>query len=270
MADAKIVPPGLGRKCRGCDKWIATRKFCTNDCRRGWYSRTSKERDEARRRAAGIKPPQPPAAAVCPECLRTFSAKRNSRLHAHCSRWCAYAPRRRQGAVGREAALYARWSNTNKDLEQSRLRPVRVALLSSIVKFVINPRQPCLDCGTWVGRTDRRTERCARCAYHRSRLLAKPSRRAAKAKRRAIERGVQAETFDPFEIFNRDGWRCHLCGVRTPKRLRGSYDSRAPELDHIVPIALGGKHTRTNTACACRRCNIAKGARALGQLRLAA
>jgi len=42
----------------------------------------------------------------------------------------------------------------------------------------------------------------------------------------------------------------------------------APELDHIVPIAAGGSHTYSNVACACKKCNIKKSSKPLGQLNL--
>lgn len=76
------------------------------------------------------------------------------------------------------------------------------------------------------------------------------------------------ETIDPLVVLERDNWRCHLCGVSTPKRLRGTTDNRAPEVDHIVPVAAGGDHTYANCACACRLCNRRKGDRPMGQLRL--
>lgn len=88
--------------------------------------------------------------------------------------------------------------------------------------------------------------------------------------RRVLTKGDEAESFDPLEVLARDGWRCHICGVKTPKRLRGTTDLRAPELDHIIPLALGGEHSRKNTACSCRRCNLVKGSKPLGQLRLVA
>jgi hypothetical protein len=132
----------------------------------------------------------------------------------------------------------------------------------------------CRECGAIVPKWKQYCEPCAVAA----RLLVrertkqtesfKAAKRKAKARRRAIERGARAERFDPFEIFDRDGWRCHLCGIRTPKRLRGTYEDNAPELDHVVPLAAGGEHTRRNCACSCRRCNIAKADRPLGQLRL--
>jgi 5-methylcytosine-specific restriction endonuclease McrA len=66
-------------------------------------------------------------------------------------------------------------------------------------------------------------------------------------------------------VFERDGWRCHLCHRKTPQRLRGTHKSAAPELDHIVPISKGGAHSYANTACSCRRCNGLKSNNVLGQ-----
>ena len=92
--------------------------------------------------------------------------------------------------------------------------------------------------------------------------------RACRAKRRARLHDGDAESVDPYKVFDRDGWRCALCGVKTPKAKRGSIDKNAPELDHIIPLSKGGSHSYRNTQCACRSCNQAKGARALGQLLL--
>lgn len=96
--------------------------------------------------------------------------------------------------------------------------------------------------------------------------------RAAAISHAAIRRSwyENGEVFDPFEIFERDGWRCHLCGIKTLRSLRGTNDPRAPELDHITPLSKGGRHTRMNTACACKRCNMKKHAKVQGQLRLVA
>lgn len=87
-------------------------------------------------------------------------------------------------------------------------------------------------------------------------------------RRRAKQFGGSYETVDRFKVFDRDGWRCHLCGRKTPRERLGSKHDRAPELDHLVPLSQGGAHAYTNVACACRSCNAAKGATALGQLLL--
>lgn len=86
--------------------------------------------------------------------------------------------------------------------------------------------------------------------------------------RRARMRDCARERFDPNEVFTRDKWRCHICGIRTPRGLRGTLSPCAPELDHIIPLAAGGDHTKKNTACSCRRCNQLKRDKPLGQLLL--
>lgn len=87
-------------------------------------------------------------------------------------------------------------------------------------------------------------------------------------RRRAREHGCAYEDFSKWEIFERDGWRCGICGVSTPRSLSGKQNDRSPQLDHILPLSRGGGHTRSNVQCCCRRCNMEKGARPLGQFRL--
>lgn len=117
--------------------------------------------------------------------------------------------------------------------------------------------------------------RCASCkAVHATKAKAEwrksPTARAMKARRKAIVRGLgrKADKIDPIAVFERDKWRCHLCGHKTLKAKRGTCHSKAPELDHIVTLADGGTHTWGNVACACRSCNGAKSARSMGQLGL--
>jgi len=87
---------------------------------------------------------------------------------------------------------------------------------------------------------------------------------------RARRAGVPCDySVDPLKVFARDGYRCRLCGCKTPKHLRGKNQPISPELDHIVPISAGGGHTWDNVQCACRTCNIRKSGKVLGQLRLA-
>lgn len=105
------------------------------------------------------------------------------------------------------------------------------------------------------------SDACARIAFKRN-------RRVGKLKRAASMRGVFCESVDPFKVFDRDGWRCKLCGIKTPKAKRGAYDDDAPELDHIIPLSKGGAHTYLNTQCACRKCNRDKSDKPLGHLLL--
>ena len=71
---------------------------------------------------------------------------------------------------------------------------------------------------------------------------------------RARRFGVPYEHISRRRVFERDGYRCHICGRRTRRSSR-PMSPRYPTIDHLVPIAAGGSHTYDNVACACHRCN---------------
>jgi HNH endonuclease len=90
---------------------------------------------------------------------------------------------------------------------------------------------------------------------------------ATTSRRRARKFGVAYEYINYRDIFERDRWRCQICGCKTPQAWRGTKRTQAPEIDHRVPMALGGGHVWSNVQCACRSCNAQKGARTVvGQL----
>jgi len=79
--------------------------------------------------------------------------------------------------------------------------------------------------------------------------------------RYAKKRGASTvHVVDYTRVFERDNWRCQICHIETPERLRGSIAGNAPEADHIVPLAAGGDHDMDNLQCLCRSCNGEKGA----------
>lgn len=92
-------------------------------------------------------------------------------------------------------------------------------------------------------------------------------------KSRAIMYGVAYTEVSRRLVFERDGWRCQLCGravLRRPLRQRGTkrLHPRTASLDHIIPMARGGPHAEHNCQCACLECNVRKHARLIGQMRL--
>lgn len=242
------------RACRQCGKSpILGYKYCSLTCGQ-----------TARDRAKGVKPRAARSQCECVVCGTSFGKRSDASLC--CSRECGFkllAWRAEQNANYKKAKTeFTRWARNAKRAAKEAER--------------VNRSKQCRTCGTPVSKGQQRCGPCrsnARSASRskeRSSAVCKASRRAAKARRRAVERSIHAERFDPLEVLNRDKWTCHICGIKTPKRLRGSYDDCAPELDHIIPLAAGGAHTRQNTACACRRCNHKKGDKPLGQLWLIA
>lgn len=83
-------------------------------------------------------------------------------------------------------------------------------------------------------------------------------------RRRARKKTAVVEKFTSAEVFLRDGYRCHIC--RKKCRLSAVVPHPlAPTIDHLIPLARGGDHTRANVATACFRCNSVKGARGGGE-----
>lgn len=83
--------------------------------------------------------------------------------------------------------------------------------------------------------------------------------RSNQVMRRARRRGLPAEKFSRFEIFERDGWVCHICRKPVERDL-SVYGPESPTMDHLIPLAhpATAGHVRTNVALAHRRCNIGK------------
>ena len=63
-----------------------------------------------------------------------------------------------------------------------------------------------------------------------------------------VERGKVTNKLR-FEVYDRDRQRCCQCGKKSNKL----------EIDHIIPIAKGGKSTLDNLQTLCHECNIKKG-----------
>lgn len=133
----------------------------------------------------------------------------------------------------------------------------------------------CSECGVEFTRKSRSTSPCCsdECRTERLRRLIRAKneerkktveyhekRRLAQQRRRARQRSLPTEDFSFDEIASRDGWRCGLCNDPVDRALRYP-DPKSPSLDHVIPLAKGGGHTRGNAQLAHLRCNIAKGAR---------
>jgi 5-methylcytosine-specific restriction endonuclease McrA len=101
-----------------------------------------------------------------------------------------------------------------------------------------------------------------KCSHRRRRDSdgGKAEHRASRKAGKMRKRGATVEKFKDTDVLERDGWRCQICGVATPKKLRGTFKPNAPEVDHIVAIANGGAHAMWNCQCACRKCNGLKNA----------
>lgn len=77
-------------------------------------------------------------------------------------------------------------------------------------------------------------------------------------KRYSMTKAAFVEDVNPMELFIEQGGVCYLC--------KSTFSFKEMELDHVHPIARGGKHERSNCKMACVRCNRSKGSKTLEEL----
>ena len=101
------------------------------------------------------------------------------------------------------------------------------------------------------------------CSDECSQEKARDRRRARDARRRALEISAYREKVVARRVFERDGYRCHICGKATKRNARVP-DHKAPTLDHIIPLNAGGTHEMSNVATAHFLCNSLKSDKGTG------
>lgn len=251
------------RHCRTCGTtfvaYKASSTYCTKSCR------------PKKKRRAGAQAPRFREAA-CTNCGSTFQSQPSGKSEGGwtrcCSRACARLLRGRiRRAAERTVVAVHRQQCEGCGSRFSSPTPrtyCQPACRASTYRW--EPvRVRCHECGQGFIRAKKWQQVCSdECGA----LMGARQRRIDKARRRARVRGNTREAIDPISVFERDKWQCHICHRATPKRLRGTADPRAPELDHIVALAVGGSHTWSNVACCCKQCNNRKGVKSLGQLNL--
>jgi len=75
------------------------------------------------------------------------------------------------------------------------------------------------------------------------------------ARRRARLSG--GDRIIPLEVFERDNWICGICSLPIDREAKCP-DPFSPSVDHIIPLANGGKHTWDNVQASHFTCNAVK------------
>lgn len=104
---------------------------------------------------------------------------------------------------------------------------------------------------------DRRRAYCSPTCQKRSERISKRLRNDTLRRREVVEERP-VERFKAIEIYERDGWRCGICGKKVDKKLKAP-NYKSPSIDHIVPISKGGLHERKNVRLAHWICNSKRG-----------
>ena len=207
---------------------------------------------------------------TCQHCGKEYTNKRRgSEGKQYCSRECGFSGQRASRALAkaeRNAPRLAVEAHTKQIRRLLSLMRDRVRTQTAIELKHEKAAAPCAVCGKPCGYVFGRSRIYCSDACHKASAGFIASRRIHKAMRRARKQQQGADHIDPIKVFDRDGWKCHICNKKLKPNDRGTLKDVAPELEHIVSLADGGSHTWGNVACSCRKCNQAKGARSYGQI----
>lgn len=77
-------------------------------------------------------------------------------------------------------------------------------------------------------------------------------------KRYSLRKSAFIENVSPLDLYNEQNGICYICN--------NNFTFKEMELDHIYPIARGGKHEKSNCKMACVKCNRSKGAKLLEEV----
>lgn len=227
----------------------------------------------------------------CQGCEILFKPKKSDRLK-YCSRECAFAnrPQKHRNILSLEKSALKRIAKAKHIQLKSIFVLKEIASLIRIKKnnklkrkSLVNTRSYkrcscCFNLFVFTIKMGMHKDLCSdKCKKQKYKESNKKSRTKSRAngfrndkdrthRSRAKRHGVVYEPINVFKVFDRDKWKCHLCGVKTPKEKRGTIELNAPELDHIITFAEGGDHTYNNVACCCRKCNADKNSKSKGQI----
>lgn len=277
------------RTCRQCHAPLAPprKKWCSDTCRAKFNYHADPEKARARWHETRDFTPRPPfdCASCGVRCVPGENVGR--RASRFCSLKCRGQWHRQYGKPpDRSKYKYKYKYKAKPPPVASKLAWVTCGTCSAAV--VVHPKigRPlggwrraatqwhCPDCPWWPdNQTNTWTAgRCVRCdapylvrdtrgdaAYCSSQC----ARGAAKDRRRSA--GAEMSPIRRRRIFERDGWRCQLCGKMTRKdqaRLMGGKDyyPDAPTIDHMVPVSKGGTNDESNLQTAHWSCNSIKSA----------
>lgn len=78
-------------------------------------------------------------------------------------------------------------------------------------------------------------------------------------KRRARLRNLKSVSFSTKDVLDLWGTDCHICGIFIDMRIpRSSMEPDSLQLDHVIPLSLGGNNIISNVKPSHAKCNLSK------------
>ena len=185
---------------------------------------------------------------VCPECATPFTTRYKQ------TRLCSSACGAREAGRARSDELRLR------RLPALYTGPAYVPPVPHVATSHRLVSGECRACGDWFVSEYRDVTCSPACAE----VERKAAKARARAKRRALKRDAYVADVYRLKVYEADGYRCHLCGRMTDKTKQAPHP-KAPTIDHIIPLAVGGTHEPLNCRTAHFECNSRKSHRGEGE-----
>lgn len=200
-------------------------KECDNARSREYYNRAGREKRGHERAIKSMAPER-----ACLTCSNPFEPRNDK--HRYCSYSCAGIARRID------------WKRAQRP-DRARGKPQGVTQLSI---------GACATCGDMFAPRNVAHVNCSPGCTAKARRMRENYRGH---KRRVWSQLTRTDLIDPVEIYERDNWKCNICGDQIDKTLKYP-DMDSVSLDHVRPLSWGGTHTSENLAASHLRCNLSK------------
>ena len=237
-------------------------KYCSDTCRH------KVEKDKLRTKADLERMIETRACLVCGE---VFTARGKGYHRRYCSDKCSSkAEHIKRNTKRRDNAPLLPCAFCGKQFKKLGTRKYCSSECYIEAKRPIERIDICPMCKTEITLRGNKHKYCSKkCA---DKAQEKVYRKNSTTRRALRKTNGHVEKINPEDIFNRDGWKCQLCGKKVSKGLYKTKGTKrhagAPSLDHIVPLSRGGEHTKINVQCTCYACNMKKNNKIKGQMRL--
>ena len=213
------------RQCKACESAMTMERYVTNRMARLAYAKDRQAALRAQHEAGTLPIADGKEMVLCPHCTTIKSIREFGTNHTTTTGLQPYCK-----SCMAQAAKDTYWKHRDQYVEKMRQ------------DYADNPAKGI--------------------AYTREWQKAHPDEmRTTWATRRARKREAFIEKVEYAVLYERDNGICQIqlegCRIVITKS-EGT-------IDHVIPLALGGKHSYANTQLACRRCNFKKGSKILKQ-----
>lgn len=222
-----------------------TRKYCSDGCRR--------KADAAKKRTRQ----QETGGRGCEQCGKRLNRLQEMTGRRFCSHECHHLSQRSlKGTTRRCRVCGSAFEPCQKEQQCCSLACCKIAAGETRKQLLKETSEiACERCGSTITSIHYngpvRHKYCARCQRE---VESERSRQRRLATSQIVEEIVD------YEVFERDGWICQICGESVDLVLRWP-DRMSASIDHIIPITKGGIHSNENVQLAHLSCNSRKGKR---------